>query len=121
MSDQQDHSIVKLPIEPPSLPVFARDPRGGPVDHAAAVATAALDVPALPGAADTEHRAELRRKKIAAIQANRGRVLNELGRGTIETWLTLTGVAVVAALVGPEVAIVGGVVALGGAIMWGRR
>jgi hypothetical protein len=120
MSEHQDHPIVKLPTELPSLPEIARDPRGGPVDHAAAIVKAP-DVPALRGSGDTDERAELRRKKIAAIQANRGRVLNELGRGTIETWLTLAGVAVVAAVAGPQVAIVGGVVALGAAILWGRR
>jgi hypothetical protein len=111
-----------LPDDLPSLGALVRhEPRGASVDQGAAIAQRALELPALPGTGDTEKRAELRRKKIAAITANRGRVLNELGRGTIEAWLALTGLAVVAALAGPEVALVGGVLALGAAVLVGRR
>lgn len=107
------------PLSPSAL--VRQEPRGAAADHNATVAKNALDVPALPGAGTIEAHAELRRKKIAAIQANRGRVLNELGQGTIETCLTVTGLGLVAAVAGPEIAFLGGVIALGAALFGGRK
>jgi hypothetical protein len=64
-----DCSIVRLPMEPPSLPTLVRDePRGGAVDRNADVAGAAAEVPELPGPPHSERKA-YRQRLIAANRA----------------------------------------------------
>jgi hypothetical protein len=74
----------------------------------------------MPGATEMNEREAYRQRLIAANRALDGQVVNELGKGTLEG-VAVAGLAVVAAVLGPEVAVLGGLVLLGVAIFGGDR
>jgi hypothetical protein len=105
------------------LPSYAdlveREPRGGPLDHAAIV-RAAANIRPLPGAAEGNEREAYRQRLIAANRALDGQVVNELGKGTIEG-IAVASLAVVAVTLGPELAVVGAVALIGASLFGGDR
>jgi hypothetical protein len=103
----------------PFSELVEREPRGGPLDHAAIV-RAAANVPAMPGATETNEREAYRQRLIAANRALDGQVVNELGKGTLEG-VAVAGLALVAVTLGPEIAVVGAVVLIGAALFGGER
>jgi hypothetical protein len=110
----------ELSGEPPSFDsLLKREAGGGPLDHAAIV-RAAANVPPMPGAVEMNQREAYRQRLIAANRALDGQVVNELGKGAIEG-IAVAGLAVVAAVLGREVAVLGGLGLLGVAIFGGDR